>query len=67
MSEKHCVFFLRVHLVFITRYRRGVFTKQILDDLHEILAKVCTDFQTEFVEFDGEDDTCTCLLIIHLK
>jgi putative transposase len=43
-------------LVFVTRYRRGVFTKQILDDLHEILAKVCTDFQAELVEFDGEDD-----------
>jgi len=55
-SGRHCVFLLHVHLVFVTRYRRGVFTKQILDDLHEILAKVCTDFQAELVEFDGEDD-----------
>jgi putative transposase len=43
-------------LVFVTRYRSGVFTKQILDYLHEIFAKVCTDFQAELVECDGEDD-----------
>jgi putative transposase len=43
-------------LVFVTRYRRGVFTKQILGGLHEIFAEICTDFQAELVEFDGEDD-----------
>ena len=47
---------IQIFTCLFTRYRRGVFTKQILDDLHEIFAKVCTDFQTELVEFDGEDD-----------
>ena len=55
-TGRHCVFMMHVHLVFVTKYRRGVFTKEILDDLHRIFAKVCTDFEAELVEFDGEDD-----------
>lgn len=47
---------LHVHLVFVTKYRRDVFTKAILDDLREVFASVCADFGAELVEFDGEDD-----------
>ncbi|MEB0014953.1 IS200/IS605 family transposase, partial [Glaciimonas sp. Cout2] len=47
---------MHVHLVFVTKYRRGVFTKEILDDLRPIFASVCVDFEAELVEFDGEDD-----------
>lgn len=53
---RHCVFLLHVHLVFVTKYRRVVFTKQILDDLQDIFSSVCADFEAELVEFDGEDD-----------
>ena len=55
-TGRHCVFLLHVHLVFVTKYRRGVFTKAILDDLKEIFASVCHDFEAELVEFDGKDD-----------
>ena len=53
---RHCVFALHVHLVFVTKYRRGVFTKEVLDDLRAVFAGVCADFEAELVEFDGEDD-----------
>ena len=55
-SGRHCVFMMHVHLVFVTKYRRGVFTKEILKDLKPIFASVCADFGAELVEFDGEDD-----------
>lgn len=55
-TGRHVVFNLHVHLVFITKYRRGVFTKIILDDLKEIFDRVCKDFGAELVEFDGEED-----------
>ncbi len=55
-TGRHCIFNLHVHLVFVTKYRRGVFTKAILDDLRPILASVCHDFEAELVGFDGEDD-----------
>jgi putative transposase len=53
---RHCVFLMHVHLVFVTKYRREVFTKAILDDLRPILAGVCVDFDAELVQFEGEDD-----------
>ena len=53
---RHCVFLMHVHLVFVTKYRREVFTEEILDDLRPMFASVCADFESELVEFDGEDD-----------
>jgi putative transposase len=45
-----------VHLVFVTKYRRGVLTGEHLGTLREVLASVCADFGAELVEMDGEDD-----------
>lgn len=53
---RHCVFNLHIHLVFVTKYRHSVFTKAVLEDLKEIFASVCQDFEAELVEFDGEKD-----------
>ncbi|MDX5936489.1 IS200/IS605 family transposase [Acidithiobacillus thiooxidans] len=53
---RHCVFYLYVHLVFVTKYRRGVFTGEVLVDLRGIFAAVCQDFSGELVELDGEED-----------
>ena len=53
---RHCVFNLHIHLVFVAKYRRSVFTKAVLEDLKEIFSLVCQDFEAELVEFDGEKD-----------
>lgn len=47
---------MHVHLVFVTKYRRNVFTKDILEALHPIFDAICKDFDATLVEFDGEDD-----------
>jgi len=49
-----CVFLMHVHLVFVTKYRRNVFTKQILEELRRIFVDVCTDFEADLIEFEGE-------------
>jgi putative transposase len=59
---RHCVFMLHVHLVFVTKYRREVFTREILEDLRGIFTSVCTDFDSELMEFNGEDDHVHLLL-----
>src|SRR5205807_5451346 len=51
-----CVFALHMHLVFVTKYRRKVFTKKILVELRAIFQSVCTDFQASLTEFEGEND-----------
>jgi len=53
---RSCVFALHVHLVFVTKYRRCMFTKSILSDLKKIFESVCLDFEAILVEFDGEKD-----------
>lgn len=47
---------MHVHLVFVAKYRRKVFTKPILNDLETIFSKVCNDFENELIELDGEHD-----------
>jgi putative transposase len=55
-SGRHCVFNLHVHLVFVTKYRRKIFTQAILNDLRDLFLSVCHDFDAELVESEGERD-----------
>lgn len=64
---RHCVFQMHVHLVFVAKYRREVFTKEILVDLRSIFAGVCNDFEAKLVEFDGEHDPVHLLVNYHPK
>lgn len=53
---RHCVFQLHAHLVFVTKYRKSVFTKEILESMQQIFLKICYSFNVELVEFNGEQD-----------
>ena len=55
-TGRHCVFNLHVHLVFVTKYRRDVFEKAHYATMRTIFEKVCTDFEANLVEIDGETD-----------
>ena len=55
-TGRHCVFNIHVHLVFVAKYRRKVFTSNVLDEMKNIFEKVCEDFEAELIEFNGEDD-----------
>ena len=59
----HCVFNLHVHLVFVTKYRRRIFTMTILDRMEDVLKTVCNDFESDLIEFDGEKKDHVHLLI----
>src|SRR5665811_2075115 len=47
---------LHVHLVFVTKYRRGVFDTQMLNRCEHLMAQVCADFGATLAEFNGEVD-----------
>ena len=47
---------MHVHLVFVAKYRRGVFDGDALCRLRTIFAKTCADFEAQLIEMDGEDD-----------
>jgi putative transposase len=45
-----------VHLVFVTRYRRGVFDDDMLRLCENVMRKVCADFEASLREFNREAD-----------
>jgi REP-associated tyrosine transposase len=47
---------LHAHLVFVTKYRHGVFSNHHLTRLEELMREVCGNFETELTEFNGETD-----------
>ncbi|MFE3054658.1 IS200/IS605 family transposase [Nocardia sp. NPDC059239] len=47
---------MHVHLVFVTRYRHGVLTDELLTTCEYVMRDVCADFEAELVEFNGEHD-----------
>lgn len=53
---RHCVFKLHVHLVFVAKYRKRVFTKEVLAFMNSVFKEVCHDFDAELTEFNGEQD-----------
>lgn len=55
-TGRHVIFDIHIHLVFVAKYRRNVFTKTILEDLKSIFLEVCLDFEAQLIEFDGEGD-----------
>ncbi|WP_459947958.1 IS200/IS605 family transposase, partial [Desulfocastanea catecholica] len=55
-TGRHCVFNMHVHLVFVTKYRKKVLDGKAIEILRESFTKICGDFETELIEFNGEHD-----------
>jgi putative transposase len=53
---RSCVFRNFIHLVFVTKYRRGVFDQSILMRMKEVFLETCQQMGAELLEFGGEDD-----------
>jgi putative transposase len=53
---RHVIFDLHAHLVFVTKYRRGVLDGAMLVRCEEVMREVCADFEAELAEFNGETD-----------
>jgi Transposase IS200 like len=53
---RHSVSLLHAHLVFVTKYRRPVFTGHMLTFCEHTLRAVCAEIDVVPVEFNGEAD-----------
>jgi putative transposase len=54
-----------VHLVFVTKYRRAVFTNEILAALEGIFRETCEQMGSELIECNGEDDHVHLIASVH--
>ena len=57
---RHVVFNLHAHLVFVAKYRRAVFTKQVLDDLEAIFDDVCKNLKPSLWSLMVKMTMCIC-------
>lgn len=55
-TGRKCHFKLFTHLIFTTKYRRGVITAEMLERLREVFSETLLQMKGELLEFNGEDD-----------
>lgn len=55
-TKRHVVYSLHLHLVFVTKYRKEVFTEKMYERLHYHFDRVCNDFGCKLIETNGEKD-----------
>lgn len=65
VSKGRSVSDLKAHLVLTTKYRRKVFTGEMLSRLHEVLEELLNKWDCKLVEFNGEADHVHVLLQYH--
>ena len=55
-TKRHIVFSLHLHLVFVTKYRKKVFSSLMMERLKYHFLRVCEDFDCKLIEVNGETD-----------
>lgn len=66
-TGRSCLYKNNLHLVFVTKYRRKVFTKEMLDRVNEIIKETCEQMDCELIEFGGEDNHIHLMVSVHPK
>ena len=66
-SSRHSKHLMHAHLVFTPKYRKRIFTKEHIDYMKEIFTNICDNFESELIEFDGEDNHVHLLVQYHPK
>lgn len=66
-KNRGCVFRNFIHLIFVTKYRRDVFTQTILARMKVIFSETCQIMDVELLEFSDEDDHVHLLVSIPPK
>ncbi len=56
LKLRHSVTKLVVHLVFTTKYRRKLFTGEMIDALCASMKSACEKLECDLIEFNGEQD-----------
>ncbi len=63
----HCTYNLQYHLVLVTKYRRKVINKPILEKLEEHFKYLFERWESELLEFNGEHDHVHLLISLNPK
>jgi putative transposase len=64
-SSSHAVFNIKLHIVFVTKYRRKTLTPELLEYLKQAFAECLAAWRCKLIEFGGEPDHVHLLVDIH--
>jgi putative transposase len=64
-SSSHAIYSLKLHIVFVTKYRRKTLTPEMLDSLKDAFAEILAAWRCTLLEFGGESDHVHLLIDIH--
>lgn len=64
-SSSHAVFNLKLHIVFVTKYRRKTLTPELLEYLKQAFAECLAAWRCKLIEYGGEPDHVHLLVGIH--
>ncbi|MHB8370053.1 MAG: IS200/IS605 family transposase [Leptospirales bacterium] len=64
-SISHAVYSLKLHIIFVTKYRRKTLTPELLDYLQGAFGLILADWRCTLLEFGGEADHVHLLAEIH--
>lgn len=64
-SSSHAVYNIKLHIVFVTKYRRKILAPELLDYLKSAFADVLAAWRCALIEFGGESDHVHLLVDIH--
>jgi putative transposase len=65
VSKNRSVSDLKVHLVLTSKYRRKVFTGEMLNRMHDIFLDLLVKWDCKLIEFNGEEDHIHLLFQYH--
>ncbi len=64
-SASHAVYNIKLHIVFVTKYRRPSLSSELLDYLRMSFDEILQGWRCELLEFGGEPDHVHMLVNIH--
>jgi putative transposase len=64
-SSSNAVFNIKLHIVFVTKYRRKTLTPELLEYLEIAFAEILAAWRCKLLEFGGEPDHVHLLIDIH--
>lgn len=64
-SSSHAVFNIKLHVVFVTKYRRKTLTPELLEYLETAFSEILIAWRCKLLKFDGEPDHVHLLIDIH--
>ncbi len=64
-SPSHAVYDIKLHIVFVTKYRRPCLHEELRDYLKGAFSEILAAWRCELIEFGGEADHVHLLIAIH--